>query len=269
MALASCVAETVCSGPRAATRSRSTARAWRTSTGSRRCPRGAATSSSSRSRSATSSSCTRSAPLRARPGLSAALGEPRSASPAAWKRLVEPALGFARRGPAAGDARAFARDGAGASAHLDAARISSSGTGRTLQEGEVLEQPGLVQRSRCSPTRVRRRRTAALSRRRCSQSRESSSPGTTCGDYSAAWRDPVVVASTGTGRDAGRVSPACPSSCSGSRLVGLSETERVLALVGRARDGGRGGEYTTNMVAVDGHGSACVLTHSLGVGAGV
>jgi gamma-glutamyltranspeptidase/glutathione hydrolase len=30
-----------------------------------------------------------------------------------------------------------------------------------------------------------------------------------------------------------------------------------------------GGEHTTNMVAVDGHGRACVLTHSLGVGAAV
>ena len=30
-----------------------------------------------------------------------------------------------------------------------------------------------------------------------------------------------------------------------------------------------GGEHTTNMVAVDEHGRACVLTHSLGVGAGV
>ena len=29
-----------------------------------------------------------------------------------------------------------------------------------------------------------------------------------------------------------------------------------------------GGEHTTNMVAVDAHGRACVLTHSLGVGAG-
>jgi gamma-glutamyltranspeptidase/glutathione hydrolase len=30
-----------------------------------------------------------------------------------------------------------------------------------------------------------------------------------------------------------------------------------------------GGEHTTNMVAVDAQGHACVLTHSLGVGAGV
>jgi gamma-glutamyltranspeptidase/glutathione hydrolase len=30
-----------------------------------------------------------------------------------------------------------------------------------------------------------------------------------------------------------------------------------------------GGEHTTNVVAVDAHGRACVLTHSLGVGAGV
>jgi gamma-glutamyltranspeptidase / glutathione hydrolase len=30
-----------------------------------------------------------------------------------------------------------------------------------------------------------------------------------------------------------------------------------------------GGEHTTNMAAVDAHGRACVLTHSLGVGAGI
>jgi gamma-glutamyltranspeptidase/glutathione hydrolase len=52
------------------------------------------------------------------------------------------------------------------------------------------------------------------------------------------------------------------------RLAELSETERVLVLVSALETSAAGGEHTTNMVAVDGHGRACVLTHSLGVGAG-
>ena len=43
----------------------------------------------------------------------------------------------------------------------------------------------------------------------------------------------------------------------------------MLALVEAFEPQPEGGEHTTNMVAVDGHGRACVLTHSLGVGAGV
>ena len=50
---------------------------------------------------------------------------------------------------------------------------------------------------------------------------------------------------------------------------GLTPTERVLALVDAFEAQPTGGEHTTNMVAVDAHGRACVLTHSLGVGAGV
>ena len=53
------------------------------------------------------------------------------------------------------------------------------------------------------------------------------------------------------------------------RLAGLTETDRVLALVEALETRANGGEHTTNMAAVDGHGRACVLTHSLGVGAGV
>jgi gamma-glutamyltranspeptidase/glutathione hydrolase len=53
------------------------------------------------------------------------------------------------------------------------------------------------------------------------------------------------------------------------RFAGLTETERVLGFVDALETGERGGEHTTNMVAVDGHGRDCVLTHSLGVGAGV
>jgi gamma-glutamyltranspeptidase/glutathione hydrolase len=52
-------------------------------------------------------------------------------------------------------------------------------------------------------------------------------------------------------------------------LRGLTSAERVLGLVAAFETQASTGEHTTNMVAVDGHGRACVLTHSLGVGAGV
>jgi gamma-glutamyltranspeptidase/glutathione hydrolase len=52
-------------------------------------------------------------------------------------------------------------------------------------------------------------------------------------------------------------------------IRGLTSDERVLALVAAFEPQLPAGEHTTNMVAVDGHGRACVLSHSLGVGAGV
>jgi gamma-glutamyltranspeptidase/glutathione hydrolase len=51
-------------------------------------------------------------------------------------------------------------------------------------------------------------------------------------------------------------------------LRGLTPPERLLALV-EALDGGTGPEtHTTNLVAVDADGNACVLTSSLGLGSG-
>jgi gamma-glutamyltranspeptidase/glutathione hydrolase len=53
------------------------------------------------------------------------------------------------------------------------------------------------------------------------------------------------------------------------RLAGRAETERVLALVTALSGLGGPETHTTNLVSVDGAGRACVLTSSLGVGAGV
>ena len=89
-------------------------------------------------------------------------------------------------------------------------------------------------------------------------------------DYQARWRDPALVpwngrrvATRGGLSGVPELLPRLP------RLSGLGEIERVVALVEALETAERGGEHTTNMVAVDGHGRACVLTHSLGVGAGV
>jgi gamma-glutamyltranspeptidase / glutathione hydrolase len=89
-------------------------------------------------------------------------------------------------------------------------------------------------------------------------------------DYEARWRDPAVVdwhgfriATRGGLSGVPELLPRLPL------LRGVTETERVLELVAALESQATGGEHTTNMVAVDGHGRACVLTHSLGVGAGV
>jgi gamma-glutamyltranspeptidase/glutathione hydrolase len=89
-------------------------------------------------------------------------------------------------------------------------------------------------------------------------------------DYRPRWRDPVVVdfqgrriATRGGLSGVPELLPRLP------RLSGLSSTERVLALVHVLESPLKASEHTTNMVAVDKHGRACVLTHSLGVGAGV
>jgi gamma-glutamyltranspeptidase / glutathione hydrolase len=86
--------------------------------------------------------------------------------------------------------------------------------------------------------------------------------------YRPLWRDPVVVpywgrrvATRGGLSGVPELLPTFPS------LSGLGATDRVLALVDALGPVPDGGEHTTNMVAVDGHGRACVLTHSLGVGA--
>jgi gamma-glutamyltranspeptidase/glutathione hydrolase len=88
--------------------------------------------------------------------------------------------------------------------------------------------------------------------------------------YRPLWRDPVLVSYSGR-RIATRAGlsgvpellPRLPV------LRGLSATERVLALVEVLEARPEAGEHTTNMLAIDAQGRACVLTHSLGVGAGV
>ena len=87
--------------------------------------------------------------------------------------------------------------------------------------------------------------------------------------YRPLWRDPVLVEYAGR-RVATRAGlsgvpdllPRLP------RLAGLAATDRALALVDAFDPVPDAGEHTTNVVAVDPHGRACVLTHSLGVGAG-
>ena len=142
--------------------------------------------------------------------------------------------------------------------------------GHPLGEGDLLAQPGLVQ------TLEALAEEGAASAYRGSLAEALLSvdgvvfTADDLRDYRPLWRDPAVVpyrgrrvATRGGLSGIPELLPQLPE------LDGLDATERVLALVDVFRPREQGAEHTTNMVAVDGHGRACVLTHSLGVGAAV
>ncbi|MBM2823715.1 MAG: hypothetical protein HW413_2461 [Thermoleophilia bacterium] len=205
------------------------------------------------------------------PGLPAALGELwERLGRLPWPRLVEPALGLARRGVPLPEMHERTLEMLGELFALDRGADLFVREGRTLRADEVLDQPGLVQA------------LEALSEEGAASVYRGSLAEALLGvdgavftaqdlaDYRARWVDPIVttfhgdrVATRGGLSGVPELLPRFP------RLAELSETERVLALVSALEAPATGGEHTTNMVAVDGHGRACVLTHSLGVGAGV
>ena len=203
------------------------------------------------------------------PGLPAALGElwERLGS-LPWKRLCEPALGLARSGVPLPAMHARTLEMLGGLYSLGRGADLFTRDGRTLEAGALLEQPGLAQTLGAladeGATSVYR---GSLAEALLSVDGVVFSADDLRG-YRPLWRDPVVVPYRGR-RVATRsglsgvpeLLPTFPS------LSGLGATERVLALVDAFEPVPEGGEHTTNMVAVDGHGRACVLTHSLGVGA--
>jgi len=204
------------------------------------------------------------------PGLPGALGELwERLGRLPWPRLVEPALLLARRGVPLPEMHERSLEMLGELYSLGRGGDLFVREGRTLREGEMLDQPGLVQT------------LEALSEEGAASIYRGSLSEALVGvdgvvftaqdllDYRARWTDPVIapfqghrVATRGGLSGVPELLPRFP------RLAELSETERVLALVSALKTPQTGGEHTTNMVAVDAHGRACVLTHSLGVGAG-
>jgi gamma-glutamyltranspeptidase/glutathione hydrolase len=187
-----------------------------------------------------------------------------------WRRLVEPALQLARSGVPLPPMHAVSLEMLAEVFTLERGRELFARNERTLEAGEILLQPGLVDA------------LEALAE----EGAQSVYRGTLAEallaidglvviaedlrDYRARWRDPTLapwhgfrVATRSGLSGVPELLPRLP------RLAGLSETERVLELVGALGPQPSTGEHTTNMVAVDGQGRACVLTHSLGVGAGV
>ncbi|HJS48846.1 MAG TPA: gamma-glutamyltransferase [Gaiellaceae bacterium] len=205
------------------------------------------------------------------PGLPAALGELwERQCRLPWKRLVEPALGLARVGVPLPVMHARSLEMLGDLYSLGRGADLYVRDGRMLREGETLEQPGLVQTFEM----LAEEGVASVYRGSLAETLLRVDGVVLSAEdlrsYRPHWADAVVVdfqghrvATRGGLSGVPELLPRLP------RLAGLSETERILTLVSALETSERGGEHTTNMVAVDGHGRACVLTHSLGVGAGV
>jgi gamma-glutamyltranspeptidase / glutathione hydrolase len=205
------------------------------------------------------------------PGLPAALGElSERLGRLPWERLCEPALALTRSGVPLPEMHARSLEMLGGLYSLERGAALYTRDDRTLAEGELLDQPGLVDALEA----LSEEGAASVYRGSLAEALLAVDGVVLEADdlvsYRPRWRDAAVVEYAGR-RVATRgglsgvpgLLPRMPT------LRGLTAGERVLALVAAFEPMPTGGEHTTNMVAVDGHGRACVLTHSLGVGAGV
>jgi gamma-glutamyltranspeptidase/glutathione hydrolase len=152
----------------------------------------------------------------------------------------------------------------------EGARIYSP-EGRLLHPGERLDQPGLVRALEL----VADEGAASVYRGSIAQSllelvseRDGAITQADLDAYDAVWGEPVTVDYAGTRfftrAGLAGVAPALERL---PRLADLDGTGRTLALLA-AVDGGESDGHTTNLVTVDGEGSVCVLTTSLGLGSG-
>lgn len=205
------------------------------------------------------------------PGLPAALGElSRTLGRMPWRTLCEPAIDLARSGARLPEMHSRSL------AMLSGVYMRERGVeiymrdDATLQAGATLEQPGLVPALEALADEGARSvydgslAEALLAVDGVVVTEEDLRA------YCPAWREPVLapfhdvrVATRGGLSGLPELLPRFP------QLAGLTPKERVLALVEALETDADGGDHTTNMVAVDADGRACVLTHSLGVGAGV
>ena len=205
------------------------------------------------------------------PGLPAALGELwERLGRLPWARLCEPALALARSGVALPEMHARSLEMLGELFSLGRGAELFTKDDRTLGDGDVLHQPGLVQTLEA----LAEEGSASVYRGSIAEALLGVDgvvlDAADLADYRPLWRDPVLVPYAGR-RVATRGGLSGVPDLLGRlpRIAPLEATERVLALVTAFEPVSDAGEHTTNMVAVDGHGRACVLTHSLGVGAGV
>lgn len=189
-----------------------------------------------------------------------------------WARLVEPALRLARDGVTMPPAHAACLEMLAPVLTLDAgARIYSPG-GSLLRTGDRLEQPGLVAALESVAEEGAAgayEGTVGEALLALSEERGGLLTRRDLTAYEAAWREPLECRWLGRRvLTRGGLAGVAETLDRLPRLRDLSAADRVVALV-EALDGGRGLDgHTTNIVAVDRDGSACVLTTSLGLGSG-
>ena len=189
-----------------------------------------------------------------------------------WRRLVEPALRFAREGvemPAAHVACLAMLEPV--MTLREGARIYAPG-GALLRTGDRLEQPGLARALELLADEGARSAydgTLAESLLELMRERGGLVTRADLDAYAATWVDPVEVEWLGRRvLTRGGFSGLPDALARMPRTRGLDAADRIVALV-EALDVERAPEtHTTNLVAVDADGNACVLTTSLGLGSG-
>jgi gamma-glutamyltranspeptidase/glutathione hydrolase len=146
--------------------------------------------------------------------------------------------------------------------HTEAGAALYAPEGRLLQEGELLRQPGLVAALQLEPAEL----DAALLR--LSDERGGVLTAQDLSAYEPVWREPAALDYCGTRllTRAG-LAPVLPVLAALPPLRALTAAQRVAALVPALASAGPE-THTTNLVAVDRDGNACVVTTSLGLGSG-
>jgi gamma-glutamyltranspeptidase/glutathione hydrolase len=183
-----------------------------------------------------------------------------------WPRLVEPALRLARTGVAMPPAHvACLRMLEPVMTMRQGAAIYAPG-GSLLEPGELLRQPGLVRTLelvREEGARTVYTGTIARELLALVAEREGVLTADDLAAYEAAWSAPLEVAFAGRRILTREGLSGVPSTL--ARLDPAGGPEALLAALEAepVPDG-----HTTNLVAVDADGNACVLTSSLGLGSG-
>jgi gamma-glutamyltranspeptidase/glutathione hydrolase len=207
------------------------------------------------------------------PGVPAGLGELwREHGRLPWPRLVEPALRLAREGVPMPAAHVACLEMLAPVMTLREGAAMYAPGGRLLRTGDRLEQPGLVAALEAlaeEGSASAYSGTLGSALLRLSDDRGGLLTRADLDAYAAQWAEPVEVERLGVRHLTRGGLSGVPATLSRlPPLGGLPETERVLTLVAALADEADYNTHTTNLVAVDEQGNACVLTTSLGLGAG-
>jgi gamma-glutamyltranspeptidase / glutathione hydrolase len=207
------------------------------------------------------------------PGVAAGLGalwERHGRLP--WPRLLEPALRLARTGVEMPPAHAACMEMlVPVMTMREGARMYAPGS-RLLRAGDRLEQPGLVaaleslaaEGAAGAYTGTIGRSLLALSDERGGLLTEADLQA-----YEPRWTEPAEAAWLGFRFLTRAGLSGVPATFERlPRLRDLRPADRVLALLDALDEGSGPETHTTNLVAVDRDGNACVLTTSLGLGSG-